>query len=65
MNIHTALERAQQLKPTQKAAASDLYGDIDYELAFGDVDQETYEQAEDALEAARRVLDRHRAEATS
>jgi hypothetical protein len=49
MNIHTALERAQQLKPTQKAAASDLYGDIDYELAFGDVDQETYEQAEDAL----------------
>lgn len=49
MNLDQALDRARALKPTQRQAASDLYGDIDYELAFGEVDEDTYEKAEDAL----------------
>lgn len=49
MNIKTALDRAHGLKPTQHAAAASLYSDIDYELAFGNVEEDDYERAEDAL----------------
>lgn len=49
MNIKTALDRAHALKPTQAAAAASLYSDIDYELAFGNVEEDDYERAEDAL----------------
>jgi hypothetical protein len=49
MNIKTALDRARGLKPTQHAAAADLYSDVDYELAFGNVEEDDYERAEDAL----------------
>jgi hypothetical protein len=55
VNVKNAMERAKALKPAapgqrgQQAAAADLYGDIDYELALGDVGEEDYEQGENAL----------------
>ena len=53
MNLANSLKRAQALGPGSKAAAADLYADIETELALGDPSPEDEQQGEQALSLIR------------